>query len=54
VETFADGRQVLLKSLEIYKLEPAKFLAITTRQDEGQYWADGEASFENIEIKTPY
>jgi fructan beta-fructosidase len=30
VATFADGGQVLLKSLEIYKLEPAKFLANTT------------------------
>jgi sucrose-6-phosphate hydrolase SacC (GH32 family) len=31
VEAFADGGQVLLKSLEIYKLKPAKFLAIPTR-----------------------
>jgi fructan beta-fructosidase len=31
VETFADSGQVLLKSLEIYKLEPAKFLAIPAR-----------------------
>ncbi len=30
VATFSDGGQVLLKSLEIYKLEPAKFLANTT------------------------